>query len=131
MRPLLAPAVAGLLLWASPARGQTVTDGAPSASAALHVWSFYASGYAYFVPDDQDYLAPIFTADRGRLHLEARYNYEDLETGSVFLGWNFSVGDELSLEATPMIAGIFGNTAGIAPGYKFTLGYVFALGYDF
>src|SRR5262249_1982890 len=55
-------------------------------------WSFSASAYAYFVPDSREYVQPTFTADRDWLHLEARYNYENLETGSAWLGYNFSGG---------------------------------------
>jgi len=121
VRISLAIAAAGLLLLAGQARGQVATDSARAASP--NAWSFYASGYAYFVPDDRDYVSPVFTADRGWLHLEARYNYEDLETGAIFLGWNFSAGEQLFLEAIPMLGAVFGNTAGFAPAYRFTLGY--------
>jgi hypothetical protein len=75
------------------------------------------------VPDDREYVQPTFMADRGWLHLETRYNYENLETGSVWLGYNLSFGKKLVLEATPMLGGVFGNTTGIAPGYRFTLTY--------
>ena len=44
-------------------------------------WSFSASATTYIVPDFQEYVQPTFTADRGWLHLEARYNYENLENG--------------------------------------------------
>ena len=47
-------------------------------------WSFSGSAYTYFVPDSHEYVQPTFTADRGWLHLETRYNYEDLETGSAW-----------------------------------------------
>ncbi len=86
-------------------------------------WSFSASGYTYFVPDDSNYVQPTFTADRGWLHLEARYNYEALDTGSAWLGYNFSGGEKLAWEFTPMIGGVFGDTAGIAPGYKGSLSW--------
>ena len=86
-------------------------------------WSFSASGYTYFVPDDSNYLQPTFTADRGWLHLEARYNYEALETGSVWAGYNFSGGETVEWEFTPMVGGVFGDTAGIAPGYKGSLSW--------
>ena len=56
-------------------------------------WSFSASAYTYVVPDDSNYVQPTFTADRGWLHLEARYNYEALDTGSAWIGYNFS-GDD-------------------------------------
>jgi hypothetical protein len=86
-------------------------------------WSFSASVYTYLVPNDRDYAQPTFTADRNWLHLEARYNYEDLETGSVWIGYNFSLGEKLAVEVTPMLGGVFGHTTGIAPGYKGTLSW--------
>ena len=61
-------------------------------------WSFSASAYTYFVPDDSNYVQPTFTADRGWLHLEARYNYEALDTGSAWIGYNFSGGEKLAWE---------------------------------
>ena len=87
-------------------------------------WSFAASAYTYFVPDDREYVQPTFTADRNWLHLEARYNYEALDTGSAWVGYNFSGGDTLAWEFTPMIGGVFGDTAGIAPGYKGSLSWL-------
>jgi len=86
-------------------------------------WSFSTSVYTYIVPDDRDYVQPTQTADRGWLHLEARYNYEALDTSSLWIGCNLGVGDKLVLEFTPMLGGVFGSTAGIAPGYKGTLSW--------
>jgi hypothetical protein len=86
-------------------------------------WSFSASASTYIVPDDQEYVQPTLSADRGWLHLEARYNYENLETGSAWVGYNFSGGKKLEWELTPMLGGVFGNTTGIAPGYKLSLTY--------
>jgi hypothetical protein len=86
-------------------------------------WNFSASVTTYFVPDFQEYVQPTFTADRGWLHLETRYNYENLETGSVWLGYNFGGGEKLEWEFTPMLGGVLGETTGIAPGYKFSLSY--------
>ena len=66
----------------------------------------------------------MFAADRGWQHFELRYNYESLETFSAWLGGNFSVGEELTLEMTPMVGVVFGDeTNGVAPGYKATLGW--------
>jgi len=92
-----------------------------AAHAAEPAWDFSASAYNYFVPDDPDYLQPTVTADRGALHLEARYNYEDLETGSVWAGYNLAGGGEIAFEFTPMLGGVFGATDGIAPGYHASL----------
>ena len=86
-------------------------------------WSFSLSASTYIVPDFQEYLQPTFAADRGWLHLEARYNYENLETGSAWIGYNFSGGKKLEWKFTPMLGGVFGDTAGIAPGYKFSATY--------
>ncbi len=57
------------------------------------------------------------------LHLEARYNYEGIDTGSVWVGWNFGFGDELRLDATLMAGGIFGDFNGAAPGYELTIAW--------
>ena len=86
-------------------------------------WSFSVSATTYVVPDFQEYVQPTFTADRGWLHLETRYNYENLETGSLWLGYNFAGGEKLEWEFTPMLGGVFGDTTGIAAGYKLSLSY--------
>jgi hypothetical protein len=86
-------------------------------------WAFSASAYTYLVSDSREYVQPSFMADRDWLHLEARYNYEALESGSAWVGYNFSVGDKLRFEATPMLGGVVGDTTGIAPGYRFSLAW--------
>lgn len=101
----------------------TSTTPAVSEEGDEKVWSFSASASTYIVPNDQEYVQPTFTADRGWLHLEARYNYENLETGSAWVGYNFGGGKKLEWELTPMLGGVFGNTTGIAPGYKLSLAY--------
>ncbi len=101
----------------------TNTTPALTAESDEKAWSFSTSVYTYFVPDDRDYVQPTLTADRGWLHLEARYNYEALDTSSLWIGYNYGVGDKLTLEFTPMLGGVFGATAGIAPGYRGTLSW--------
>ena len=86
-------------------------------------WSFSASAYTYILPDSGNYAQPTFTADRGWLHLEARYNYEALDTGSAWIGYNFGGGERLAWELTPMLGGVFGDTTGVAPGYKGSLSW--------
>lgn len=95
----------------------------PAADASAKAWSFDASVYTYFVPDSHDTVSPVVMADRGWLHLETRYNYENFRTGSIWFGYNFSVGDKLVLDFTAMIGGVLGDTAGVAPGYRFSLSY--------
>jgi hypothetical protein len=101
------------------------TNTAPNSLSATNekAWAFSAAVAGYLVPNDRDYAQPTITADHDWLHLEARYNYEALDTGSVWVGYNFSVGDKLSLDFTPMLGGVFGDVTGIAPGYEFTLSY--------
>jgi hypothetical protein len=101
----------------------TSTPPALSKEVDEKAWSFSASASTYIVPDFQEYVQPTFTADRGWLHLETRYNYENLETGSAWVGYNFGGGEKLEWEITPMLGGVFGNTTGIAPGYKFAVNY--------
>jgi len=81
-------------------------------------WSFTAYAYTYLQENDRDYLQPTFTADRGWLHLEARYNYEDYETASFWVGYNLSFGKDIAVTLTPMVGGALGETKGFAPGFR-------------
>jgi len=81
-------------------------------------WTYAISGTAYILPGDDDYFQPTFTADHKGLHLEARHNYEAFETGSVWAGYNFSVGEKVTFEGSAIAGVVFGATDGVAPGYK-------------
>jgi hypothetical protein len=126
---LLAYTVAFLSLAAAQASGQTTsatsptttTNPPPKLETAEPKWIFSASVDTYVIPDGQDYAQPTVTADRDWLHLEARYNYEALHTGSAWLGYNFSGGKKLEWEITPMVGGVFGDMYGVAPGYEGSL----------
>ena len=85
-------------------------------------WNFSVETDLYFT--DPFIFLPIFIADKGNLHLEARYNYEDLKTFSGWIGYNFFGGEEFEYFITPMIGAAVGRTDGIAPGLEFTLSYV-------
>lgn len=113
----------GSLLIAEFGGAQTIPTSEPMTPPDEKKWAFSLSAYSYFVPDDDDYVQPTITADRDWLHLEARYNYEDIDTTSVWIGYNFSFGEELTLDLTLMAGGVFGNTHGVAPGYEFTLAW--------
>jgi hypothetical protein len=121
-------ALAGVLcmLFAGSVRAQT----APEPSSAPEpepspppAWSFGAWAYTYVVPEERDYVQPTITADHDWLHLEARYNYEALDAGSLWIGLNFGGGDALAWEVVPMIGGIVGHTWGVAPGLKGALSW--------
>lgn len=130
MRTHFLTGIAVLALASSVARGQA-TEAAPpeesppveAAETAEGGWSWSLSAYTYFIPDGEDYIQPTLMVDYDWLHLEARYNYEALDTGSVWIGYNFSAGDELYVDFTPMIGGVFGETEGVAPGYRITAGW--------
>jgi hypothetical protein len=85
-------------------------------------WIFGVETDLYFT--DPFIFLPIITADNTNLHIEARYNYEDLKTFSGWVGYNFFGGEELEYLITPMIGSAVGRTIGIAPGLEFTFSYV-------
>jgi hypothetical protein len=89
-------------------------------------WEFSLSTFTYLAQHERDYVNPNFTADYDRLHLEARYNYEALKTGSVWIGYNFPsfcIGNDLEVNVTPMLGGVFGDLTGVAPGYSIEASY--------
>ena len=86
-------------------------------------WEVALAVDGYLLLDQDDYIDPTVSADHGRLHLEGRYNYENLRTGSLWIGYNISAGRKLVFHLTPMIGGIFGRTTGVAPGFEASLEY--------
>ncbi|HJQ99210.1 MAG TPA: hypothetical protein VJ826_12935 [Candidatus Polarisedimenticolaceae bacterium] len=94
---------------------------AARAAESEKTWAFSATAYGYDVPDDEDFVNPGFTADRGMLHLEARYNYEALDSASIWGGANFSVGKSWVFDSTVMLGGVFGDAEGFAPGFRLSL----------
>ena len=88
-----------------------------------HAWEFSGSVFYSDPPGSRDRLTTVVYADRGPLHLEGRYNYEDLDTGALFAGWTWSGGDEVAYSATPMLGAVVGDTDGFAPGLEVDLGW--------
>ena len=121
-RAVLAATLASMI---SLSLGGTQTDVAVEAAdeSAGSEWEWSLSTSTYFVQNGRDYANPNLVADRDWVHLEGRYNYESIKTGSIWLGYNFSLGKKLVLEATPMVGGVFGDITGIAPGYTLSLSY--------
>lgn len=101
--------VLGLLLLAHPAFAEE--------------WSFALTGFVFDPPEESAYFSPIFYADRGRLHLEARYNYEGIDTGSIFVGRAFETGENVTLTAIPMFGLVLGSTTGVAPGAEIEIAW--------
>jgi hypothetical protein len=106
------------------AQGAESSAPAKFAVATKSAWEYNFTLDGYITPPKEtSFASPIFAADRHWLHLEARYNDEDLRTGSLWAGYNFSAGRKLVLDVTPMLGGVFGNTTGITPGCEASLTY--------
>jgi hypothetical protein len=114
--------VAALVGWALLA-GQDAQAQTEPPSAEHPAWSLTAGVAGYLLPENPDYAQPYFFADRDRLHLEARYNYEGHKTASLWIGYNLSFGDKVTFDLTPMVGSVFGDTSGVAPGYKLALAF--------
>ena len=114
---LVMPVVARAATDASPEieKNETPTTTPPATSP--REWTFDASGFLYVTPADT-YFQPTFAVDYRWLHLEARYNYEDRQTASTWVGYNFRAGELVTLQITPIVAAVFGATNGIAVGAK-------------
>lgn len=83
-------------------------------------WNFNADANFYFIPNDF-FILPVLKADKNKLHLEARYNYEERETFSAWVGYNFTGGKKIEYTLTPMVGGLAGYSKGIAPGLEATV----------
>jgi len=105
--------------WAA-ASAWAVDTGQPAQPA----WEFALTAYPTVVQDaDNNYTSAIATADRGPLHLEARYSYEAVGARSAFVGWNFSGGETLTWEITPLLGGVWGPLQAFVPGVELSLAY--------
>src|SRR5262245_17908711 len=100
-----------------------VLDPPGTVRAEAKEWAFGAAAFLFDPPDDDVFVSPIVDADRGVLHLEARYNYEDLKTGSAFIGRTFEFGKEVSGTVVPVIGLVLGRTDAVAPGVNLDLAW--------
>ncbi len=94
---------------------------APTAAFAAddeRAWEFGITAYPTIVRGGENYTSAIAVADRGPLHLEARYSYESVGARSVFVGWTFSGGDAIAWELTPLAGGAWGDTRAFVPGFE-------------
>jgi hypothetical protein len=85
--------------------------------------TFTITGFYYAMREQPDFTVGVASLDRGSLHLEARYNYEARDAGSVFAGWRVSGGDALSFQVTPILGALFGASRGVVPGIEASAEY--------
>ena len=86
-------------------------------------WSFSSSAFYYFIPEEENVFSVVGYVDHNALHLEARYNYEDQNTASVFAGWRLETGKNFQFAATPMAGFAFGNTNAFIPALELEASY--------
>ena len=102
----------------------TTTAGAARADETeKRPWKATINAYLYVVPDQDNFLMLTAPVDIRWFHVEARYNYEALRSGSAFAGIHAGWGEELKLKVTPMIGGVFGSLDGLVPALRWTLSW--------
>ena len=86
-------------------------------------WEFAITAYPTQVRGGDNTTSAIAVADRGPLHLEARYGYEMKDSRSAFVGWTFSGGETVTWELTPLVGGAWGPLQAFVPGFEASLGW--------
>jgi hypothetical protein len=103
--------------------GEGDGNGSRASPATKPSWEFAVTAYPTFVRGGEDYTSAIAVANRGPLHLEARYNYESVGARSAFVGWTFSGGEAVTWELTPLVGGAWGTTQAFVPGFEASIGW--------
>jgi hypothetical protein len=96
---------------------------ASTTSSADPAWEFTLTAYPTVVRGGDNYTSAIGAANRGPLHLEARYNYESVGARSAFVGWTFSGGETITWVATPLLGGAWGTTQAFVPGLELSVAW--------
>jgi len=86
-------------------------------------WEFALTAYPTEVRGADNTTSAIAVADRGPLHLEARYGYEAKDSRSAFVGWTVSGGEGLVWEITPLLGGGWGPAGTFIPGVEGSLAW--------
>lgn len=85
-------------------------------------WSGNAAMYYYYVPGEN--IPPTITGytEHNNLHIETRFNYEDVNSLSVFAGKKFEKDKSgFTITVTPMAGILVGRTDGVLPGLEFDI----------
>jgi hypothetical protein len=110
---VLAAVMAATALAGEPERG-----GRRASAPSLPAWEFAVTAYPTVVRGGDNYTSAIAVADRGALHLEARYNYEAVGARSAFVGWTLAGGEAITWELTPLLGGAWGAMHAFVPGLE-------------
>jgi hypothetical protein len=117
----------GILLLALMATTRTASAQDTLGTAALPPtpknWSTQVSVLTILLRDTITLWNPSVFVDKGTLHMEARYQWEDWRTASLWAGYNFEFGDRLHVVVSPMAGVVFGNLNGVAPGYQLNMAW--------
>jgi hypothetical protein len=103
--------------------GEDDRGGRRASPVANPSWELALTAYPTVVRGGENYTSAIAAADRGPLHLEARYNYESVGARSAFVGWTFSGGESVTWELTPLLGGAWGTTQAFVPGLEATVAW--------
>jgi hypothetical protein len=106
----------------------SMASGAAAADAGaqgeVRPWEFSATAYPTWVRDGENYTSGVVSANRGRLHLQARANYESVGARSAFIGYNLAGGSgDLAWELTPLLGGAWGSINAVVPGLLASVTY--------
>jgi hypothetical protein len=120
-------AVFGLVLAAIAAPAamadEAAIPGRRASAPSKEPWEFAVTAYPTQVRGGDDTTSAIAVADRGPLHLEARYGYEMKDSRSAFAGWTFSGGEALAWEFTPLVGAGWGPVRAFIPGFEASLAW--------
>jgi hypothetical protein len=103
--------------------GEGAAPGRRASPPSKEPWEFAITAYPTQVRDGDNTTSAIAAADRGPLHLEARYGYEAKDSRSAFAGWTFSGGETVTWELTPLVGGGWGPVRSFIPGFEASLGW--------
>jgi hypothetical protein len=110
--------VFAILMAATALADEDERSGRRASPAAKPSWEFAITAYPTVVRGGENYTSAIAVADRGPMHLEARYNYESVGARSAFVGWTFSGGEAITWELTPLLGGAWGSAQAFVPGLE-------------
>src|SRR5262245_25135204 len=69
------------------------------------------------------YMPVMHYQTKNNWYGEARYNYEEMETFSLFLGRAFTGGNDLNFSLVPMLGGSVGKFKGVSTGLNVDMDY--------